>query len=83
LFTDLSGCGRRDEKRRSREEGGVTMRQARIAAALALLSACFARDSQVGGTTSDTSAEEGCTRTIGYWKNHAGGRGNNPDVVTR
>jgi len=59
------------------------MRQARIAAALALLSACFARDSQVGGTTSDTSAEEGCTRTIGYWKNHAGGRGNNPDVVTQ
>ena len=24
----------------------------------------------------------GCTRTIGYWKNHAGGVGRNPDVVS-
>jgi hypothetical protein len=26
--------------------------------------------------------EQGCTLTIGYWKNHAGGVGNNPDEVT-
>jgi len=25
----------------------------------------------------------GCTRTIGYWKTHAGNRGNNPDVVSQ
>lgn len=30
----------------------------------------------------DACDDPGCTYTIGYWKTHAGGQGNNPDVVT-
>jgi hypothetical protein len=41
-----------------------------------------------GATGSDTATANisvpcnGCTHTIGFWKTHAGGVGNNPDLVT-